>query len=110
MVLQNWILPFLIGIVATYLLMSILYNNYPEVRQKFSDLGAIIQIQTSRPAYYANWVPENQGVYNKVMNSYGIPPNDMIVGTRDMNNGLLMSSPFPYAIGYPPECISQNAV
>ena len=69
MVFQNWILPFLIGIVAAYLLMSILYINYPEVRQKFSDLGALIQLQTSRPAYYANWVPENQSVYNNVVNS-----------------------------------------
>ena len=60
MVLQNWILPLLIGIVATYLLLSILYNNSPELRQKFSDLGALIQLQTSKPVYYANWIRENQ--------------------------------------------------
>lgn len=101
MVLHDWIFPFLIGVVAAYLLLSILYNNYPEVRQKFSDLGALIQLQTSRPAYYANWIPENQGVYNEVMNSYGIPPNDMSVGTRDMKNGIPMSYPIPYAMAYP---------
>ena len=101
MILQNWFFTILIGIIATYLLMSILYNNCPEVRQKFSDLGAIIQLQTSRPAYYANWVPENQGVYNDVLNSYGIPQNNMSVGTREMKNGLPMAYPIPYGMAYP---------
>ena len=87
MVLQNWILPLLIGIVAAYLLLSILYNNSPELRQKFSDLGALIQLQTSKPVYYANWIPENQLVYNDVMKSYRIPQNAMNIGTRDMNKG-----------------------
>ena len=101
MVLQNWIFPFLIGIVAAYLLMSILYNNYPEIRNKFSDLGAITQLQTSRPVYYANWIPENQGVYNEVINSYGITPNDMTIGTREMKNGLPMAYPIPFPMAYP---------
>lgn len=101
MILQNWFFTILIGIIATYLLMAILYNNCPEVRQKFSDLGAIIQLQTSRPAYYANWVPENQGVYNEVLNSYGIPQNNMTVGTREMKNGLPMAYPIPYGMAYP---------
>ena len=101
MVFQNWILPFLIGIVAAYLLMSILYINYPEVRQKFSDLGALIQLQTSRPAYYANWVPENQSVYNNVVKSYGAQPSDMMIGTRELNQGVPMVYPIPYAMAYP---------
>ena len=49
MVMYDWVLPLLIAFVATYILMSILYNNSPELRQKFSDLGALIQLQTSRP-------------------------------------------------------------
>jgi len=101
MVLDNFILPLLIGIIAAYLLMSILYNNYPEVRQKFSDLGALIQLQTSRPNYYVNWVPENQSVYNNVVTSYGLPSGDMTVGTRDMKNGLPMVYPIPYEMAYP---------
>ena len=64
MFLQNWVLPLLIGLVSTYLLMSILYNNYPILRQKFSDLGALIQLQTSRPVYYVDLIPQNQSNYN----------------------------------------------
>jgi len=102
MVLQNWILPFLIGIVAAYLLLSILYNNYPEIKQKFSDLGALIQLQTSRPYYYANWVPENQSVYNDVVKSYGIvPQSNMMIGTREAKYGMPMVYPIPYAMAYP---------
>ena len=102
MVLQNWILPFLIGVVSAYLLMSILYFNSPTFRQNFSDLGALIQLQTSRPVYYANWVPENQSVYNDVMKSYGIPPNDMNYGTpKDLNQGYPMSYPIEYPMAYP---------
>ena len=102
MVLQNWIFPFLIGAVATYMLMSILYNNYPELKQKFSDLGAIIQLQTSRPYYYANWVPENQSVYNDVVNSYGMEPqSNMMIGTREAKYGMPMVYPIPYGMAYP---------
>ena len=82
--------------------MSILYNNFPEIRNQFSDLGAITQLQTSRPVYYTNWVPENQGVYNEVINSYGIPSNDMTIGTREMKNGLPMAYPEDYPVQYPP--------
>jgi hypothetical protein len=52
---QDWILPFLIGIVSAYLLISIVYNN-PVLRQKFSDLGAIIQLKTSQPVYYVDYI------------------------------------------------------
>jgi hypothetical protein len=102
MVLQNWILPFLIGIVATYLLMSILYHNSLTFRQNFSDLGALIQLQTSRPVYYANWIPENQNVYNDVMQSYGIQQNTMNIGIpKDLNQGYPMVYPIPYQMAYP---------
>jgi hypothetical protein len=101
MVLQNWILPILIGIVSAYLLLSILYNNYPHIRQKFSDIGALIQLQTSRPYYYTNWVPENQSVYNNVVKSYGMQPSDMMVGTRELNQGYPMVYPISYPVAYP---------
>jgi hypothetical protein len=102
MVLQNLILPFLIGIVAAYLLMSILYYNSLTFRQNFSDLGALIQLQTSRPVYYANWIPENQNVYNDVMQSYGIQQNTMNIGIpKDLNQGYPMVYPIPYQMAYP---------
>ena len=102
MVLQNWILPLLIGFVATYMLMLILYNNSPEFRQNFSDMGALMQLQTSRPVYYVNLVPENQNVYNDVMKSYGIPQNKMNVGTqRNLNQGYPMVYPIKYPMAYP---------
>ena len=50
MAFNNWILPFLIGFIASVLLLSILYNPY--ARDKFSDLGALIQLNTSKPVYY----------------------------------------------------------
>jgi hypothetical protein len=50
------VLPLLIGIVATIILLNILYEPY--IKQKFSDLGALIQLQTSRPVYYPiGWMP-----------------------------------------------------
>lgn len=63
MVLIDWILPLLIGIIASVLLLSILYNNNPQLRQAFSDLGALIQLETSRPVYYgAGWVAVDSNV------------------------------------------------
>jgi len=54
MALQSWILPILIGIIAAVLLVAILFND----KQRFADLGALIQLETSRPYYYGlNWVP-----------------------------------------------------
>jgi len=50
------VLPLLIGIVATIILLNILYEPY--IKQKFADLGALIQLQTSRPVYYPiGWIP-----------------------------------------------------
>jgi hypothetical protein len=54
MAFQGWILPIFIGIIAAVLLLAILFND----KQRFADLGALIQLQTSRPYYYGlNWVP-----------------------------------------------------
>jgi hypothetical protein len=51
MVVCNWILPVCLGIVSVFILMCILCTN-PYVKQKFNDLGALIQLETSRPLYY----------------------------------------------------------
>lgn len=37
MILKDWILPILMGIVSSYLLLSILFNN-PEFKQRFINL------------------------------------------------------------------------
>ena len=54
MALHTWILPILIGIIAAVLLLAILFND----KQRFADLGALIQLESSRPYYYGlNWMP-----------------------------------------------------
>ena len=66
MAFQGWILPILIGVIAAVLLIAILFND----KQRFADLGALIQLQTSRPYYYGlNWVPLD---YNS-----SVPPGAM---------------------------------
>lgn len=61
--MQGWVLPILIGLIAAILLVAILFND----KQRFADLGALIQLQTSRPYYYGlNWIP--------VGNDTKIPP------------------------------------
>ena len=81
MVLIDWVLPLLIGIVAAVLLLSILYNNNPQLRQAFSDLGALIQLETSRPVIYgAGWVPVDYNV--------------QIPNTQSTENITNMDSPF----------------
>ena len=82
MFLDDWILPILIGILSTYLIMSILYYNktynkhiqdkyyhkklHHMYRDKFSDLGAQIQLATSRPIQYLYYIPENTTVMNSI--------------------------------------------
>jgi hypothetical protein len=67
MALQSWILPILIGLISAVLLLAILYKD-DFLKQTFSDLGALIQLQTSRPYYYGlGYVPVN---YNAP-----VPPN-----------------------------------
>lgn len=91
MVLIDWILPLLIGIVAAVLLLSILYNNSPRLRQHFADLGALIQLETSRPVYYgAGWIPVDSNVQ--------IPNTQQPIG-----NITNMDSPFfPQGSAIPP--------
>ena len=64
MPLQSWILPTLIGFISAILLVAILFKDNLS-RQTFSDLGGLIQLQTSRPFYYGfKWVPNN---YNQAV-------------------------------------------
>jgi hypothetical protein len=54
MSINSWILPILIGIIAAVSLLAILFNN----KQRFADLGALTQLESSRPYYYGlNWIP-----------------------------------------------------
>jgi len=76
MVLKKTILLILIGLAIAGLLYYIIYIK--KTFSKFSDLGAMIQLQTSRPVEYINFYPENQNVYNDVLTSYGIPLNTHI--------------------------------
>ena len=48
MFVKDWLLPILIGIVAAIALISILYNN-PRVKQAFADIGAMMQLNASKP-------------------------------------------------------------
>ena len=48
MVMKDWVLPILLGIVAAIALMSILYNN-PRVKQAFADIGALMQLNADKP-------------------------------------------------------------
>ena len=94
MVLTDWILPVLIGIVASVLLLSILYNN-KALRQKFTDLGALIQLETSRPNYYGlGWVPVNVDAQLPAP----APPQKITV----VDSPIVNSSPFPIYNAYPP--------
>ena len=66
MALTGWILPILIGLVASVLLFAILYND-PYIKSKFSDLGALIQLETSRPVYYGmGWMSNNTFASNQL--------------------------------------------
>lgn len=47
MVIKNWVLPILIGLVAAIALISILYNN-PKVKAYFTDVGVMTQLQSDQ--------------------------------------------------------------
>ena len=89
MVACNWILPLCLGIVATIALMCILFTN-PYLKQKFNDLGALIQLETSRPVYYPVMYPAypshllndsyDLDIQNENPNvSYTSPSSDLLV-------------------------------
>jgi len=90
MALKDWILPTLIGIVAAFLLLAILYND-PYIKSKFSDLGALIQLETSRPAYYGlGWVPVN--------GDYQLPPTPATGNITSVDSPLYADGPLAYPV------------
>jgi len=84
-------LLFNISMISILAYMFYIYIYVPKNIQKFSDLGAIIQLQTSRPYEYVNFIPSNQNMYNDndVLQSYGIPNNREIIGTRQYNKYII---------------------
>ena len=91
---------FIIGLLIAGLLFYIIYIK--KTFNTFSDLGALIQLQTSRPVQYINLYPENQNVYNDVLTSYGIPTNDNMKGVRQSIQGDKIIYPIPYQMSdYP---------
>lgn len=51
----DWIFPFILGIVFTYLVMSILLDNKKYSCSKFNDTGALMQLKASEPyIFYVN--------------------------------------------------------
>ena len=88
MVMKNWILPILIGIVAAIALISILYNN-PTVKSYFLDVVGLIQSKESNLGFYEPkiWkpIPYNQN------ETIDIPENEYIehkktCGTKNLDN------------------------
>lgn len=73
--LKNWIIPVFLGLILVWFLMGILYPEMIGLKQKFSDLGALIQLQTSRPVYYPAYIMSNS---NPNVN-YSSPNSDLLV-------------------------------
>jgi hypothetical protein len=90
MALESWILPILFGLVAAILLLTILFkDNF--LRQSFADLGALIQLQTSRPVYYGiGYVPIN---YNAP-----VPPSPSQGQITTIDSPLWMDTGIPYPV------------
>ena len=55
MVLKDWVLPILIGGIAAFILISILYNN--DIKQAFVNNGSFIQLQSSDVNNSHIWTP-----------------------------------------------------
>ncbi len=72
MALQTLVFPIIIGIIAAFFLISILYQDF-DTKQKFSDLGALIQLETSRPVLYPAYVSANPSV------NYTSPSSNLLV-------------------------------
>jgi hypothetical protein len=92
MALSSWVLPTLIGIVSAVLLLTILFND-PYIKSKFSDLGALIQLETSRPVYYGmGWVPNNNFASNQ------LPPPVAQGNITTFNSPLYTGNPVSFPI------------
>ena len=88
MTIQSWVLPILIGFIAAFLLIAILFKD--NLKQRFSDLGALIQLQTSRPYYGLGYVPIN---YDAT-----IPPGAVQGQITNTDSPVWVDSGVPYPI------------
>jgi len=86
MVFKDWILPILIGCIASFILISILYNNNNSqinslnntnyLNQNFANIGALIQLQTFHNSNKP-WVPlENNCVVSNELNNNNVNTNN----------------------------------
>ena len=94
MVFKDWILPILIGCIASFILISILYNNNNSqinsqnntnyLNQNFANIGALIQLQNFHNSNKP-WVPlENNCVVSNELNNNNVNTNN--VNTNSNNN------------------------
>jgi len=94
MVFKDWILPILIGCIASFILISILYNNNNSqinslnntnyLNQNFANIGALIQLQNFHNSNKP-WVPlENNCIVSNELNNNNVNTNN--VNTNSNNN------------------------
>ena len=94
MVFKDWILPILIGCIASFILISILYNNNNSqinslnntnyLNQNFANIGALIQLQNFHNSNKP-WVPlENNCIVSNELNNDNVNTNN--VNTNNNNN------------------------
>jgi len=94
MVFKDWILPILIGCIASFILISILYNNNNSqinslnntnyLNQNFANIGALIQLQNFHNSNKP-WVPlENNCIVFNELNNDNVNTNN--VNTNNNNN------------------------
>ena len=77
MLVTDLILPILIGIIASILLLSILYNNKNDIKQKFLDIGEGL-------LYEQNFNTTNSHIWMPLKNECNI--NQSILDTMNNNN------------------------
>ena len=96
MVFKDWILPILIGCIASFILISILYNNNNSqinsqnntnyLNQNFANIGALIQLQNFHNSNKL-WVPlENNYIVSNELNNDNVNTNNNNSNNNNNNN------------------------
>ena len=96
MVFKDWILPILIGCIASFILISILYNNNNSqinslnntnyLNQNFANIGALIQLQNFHNSNKP-WVPlENNCVVSNELNNDNVNTNNNSNNSNNNSN------------------------
>ena len=96
MVFKDWILPILIGCIASFILISILYNNNNSqinsqnntnyLNQNFANIGALIQLQNFHNSNKP-WVPlENNCVVSNELNNGNVNNNNVNTNVNNNSN------------------------